>query len=207
MSNQEIAVEELLKKRNFVKSVQALLGICSGLVADGVLNNDEIHFLAKWLEENNEVASEWPGNLIAGRVQLILKDGVISEVERNDLLQMLKEVTGNDFLETGVAQQDSPVFPVDDLDWVGFEGMTVCFTGKFIIGTRDTCNALITRSGGTAAESVTKNLDILIIGALSSPDWINTTYGRKIEKAVSYRTETGRPIILSEHQWTRMISV
>jgi hypothetical protein len=40
-----------------------------------------------------------------------------------------------------------------------------------------------------------------VIGTLASPDWITSSYGRKIEQAVTYRNDHGRPVIISEQQW------
>lgn len=205
MVENSFGMQQAIKQRSFVKSVQSLMGICSGLIADGALNDAEINFLNTWLREHSDVIAEWPGNLIANRVTSVLSDGMITDIERQDLLVTLQDLTGNFFLETGVAQQDTPALPVDHVEHFNFVGANVCFTGKFVFGTREACQRAIERIGGVSADSVTKQLDCLIIGALCSPDWINTTYGRKIEKAIAYRAEHGKPIIISEHRWTELL--
>ncbi|MBR7792332.1 BRCT domain-containing protein [Undibacterium sp. FT147W] len=202
MANNEWAVAESVRQRNLVKASQILLGICAGVVADGQLHDTEIMYLSTWLKEHAEVRQEWPGNMLASKVEAVIADGVITEVERADLVAVLQELTGNFFLDTGVAQQSSPVLPVNDSPELRWQGASYCFTGKFLFGTRDTCHKAVEKLGAVAVDSITKQLDFLVIGALVSPDWVNETYGRKIQKAALYRQESGSPVIISENQWT-----
>jgi NAD-dependent DNA ligase len=194
-----------ISKNNNAKAVQVLLGICSGLVADGSLNEKEILFLGGWIIEHPEVTSSWPGNVIANRINDILTDGVITAEERDDLLQTLQELSGNFFNDTGVAQQEIPSLPIDQDAVIEFKDKSVCFTGKFIFGSRETCESTTANLGAIVDGSITKKLDFLVIGALASPDWLTSTYGRKIEKAVGYRTQHGKPYIVSEQQWTNAV--
>ena len=70
------------RHRNSVKALNNLLGICSGLVCDGKLNDDEISYLRTWLLDNTELAGVWPGSIIATRVTDVLRDGIVTEEER-----------------------------------------------------------------------------------------------------------------------------
>ena len=50
-------------------------------------------------------------------------------------------------------------------------------------------------------ENITKRTSFLVIGTFGSRDWVHTAFGRKIEKAVSYR-EAGVPLrIVAEDHW------
>jgi hypothetical protein len=52
---------------------------------------------------------------------------------------------------------------------------------------------------------VRKNLDYLVIGALASPNWTNSSHGRKIEKAMTLK-EKGDPIfIIAAEQWVQAL--
>lgn len=62
--------------RNLIKSLESLLGIYRGLIADNELNESEIAFLDAWLKENGEVVEVWTGDVIARRVRDVLADGV-----------------------------------------------------------------------------------------------------------------------------------
>lgn len=192
--------------RNLVKAAQVLVGICSGIVADNKINDDEIVFLRQWITEHADLAAVWPGNMIARRIDGILADGIITQEERADLLYILQEIAGNFFADTGIAQQATATLPIDHDAVLEFAGKTICFTGACIFGSRNACQQAVTLQGGSPEDSITKRLDYLVIGALASPDWINTTYGRKIEKAVGYRTENGQPLIISEQQWASAIN-
>lgn len=53
--------------------------------------------------------------------------------------------------------------------------------------------------------SVSKKVNFLIIGSIGNEQWMHTSYGLKIKKAVELR-EAGTPIsIISEEHWQRAI--
>lgn len=194
------------RHRLLTRSAQTLLGICSGLIADGDLNDAEISFLQTWLLENQDIVSVWPGSVIADRIKSSIANGNISETDRSDLLATLRELTGTNFSETGSAQADSPAnLPVDDAVNVNFADMQFCFSGKFIYGTRETCHRTTNALGGIVAQNVAHDLDYLVIGSLIKRDWAYESYGRKIEKAAQLRQANGRPAIISEAHWTAAV--
>ena len=202
----QIAIDKSNQLRNFTKCMQVLVGICSGIVADNVISPSEMGFLRQWLSEHADLATAWPANVIARRIEEILADGIVTKDEHDNLLDTLKQLTGNFFEETGAAQQAGTTLPIDSVDEILLTGVSVCFTGEFIYGTRSACERAMIRIGAAVSQGVNKKLDYLVIGALASPDWANQTYGRKIEKAVAYRSSEGRPLIISEHQWTAALT-
>lgn len=191
------------------KATQTLLGICTGLVADGQLCDQEIHFLHTWMLENSEAGKQWPGSEIMRRINAILDDGMISEEERLDLLTTLQNLTGNEFIETGAAAPAAPAMPpglpIDDSATVSFNGKVFCCTGKFIHGTRTNCHKDIIAVGGQVAESMTNDVDYLVIGALVSSEWMYQSFGRKIEKAALLREKRGKPAIITEQKWAEAL--
>lgn len=198
------------EQRLRTKATLTLLGICTGLVADGELRDAEIHFLGHWLLDNREMTQHWPGNVIASRIEAIMADGIITEAERADLLDTLKQLTGNEFLETGLASPEASVpaelvgvtFDAPDIEFVG---RVFCCTGKFIHGTRNACHRDIEALGGESADNLTMQVDYLVIGALTQPDWAYQTYGRKIERAAVLRQQAGKPKIISEAAWSAAV--
>lgn len=195
-----------IQHRLDTKAMQTLLGICTGIAADEQINDKEIIYLKTWLTENNETARTWPGSAIAGRIDAILADGVITQDEKLDLLGLLRDITGNRFSETGAAAPESPMLPIDDDPSIYFRNMTFCFTGGFFYGTRAACERVILSLEGTAVDRVSKKLDYLVIGALIEPSWAHGTYGRKIEAAVKYQQDGSEIAIVSEQQWTQAIA-
>jgi NAD-dependent DNA ligase len=206
MEDKQTAISKSIKTHIDLKATQNLLGICSGLMADATLNNKEITYLQTWLSENKNVTNTWPGSAIASRINEIMADGIITEDERIDLVSMLSEISGNYFHDTGSSTVESPILPIDDDPSIFFKNMTFCFTGEFMYGTRANCERVVLRLGGMPIDNVTKKLDYLVIGSRISPIWANTTYGRKIEKAVNHRESGSELSIISEKQWFQAIA-
>lgn len=191
--------------RNLLKGVESLLGICRGLTADQELNEREILFLDTWLKDNQEASLYWPGEAIAARLEAILSDGVVSCEEASDLKDMLDKLIGSG-CEIGVTSGMATQLPLDRDPVIRFSGRRFCLTGKFIYGSRATCETATVERGGCIASTVTQALDYLVIGALASRDWITTSYGRKIEKACEYRNEKKPELkIVSEEDWVHAL--
>lgn len=175
-----------------------LTGLCKGLIADRHLNEDEIRYLDWWLTQNGALKSNYPGKELFLLVKSILSDGVITQKESNVLHKALIDFTGCD-LDSGVVDGLATRLPVDVLDSFNIEGKKFCLTGVFSAGKRSIVEERIVGAEGLISDGVTKSLDYLVIGTLSSRDWRFSSHGRKIEKAVSYRDEKGWPLkIISE---------
>jgi NAD-dependent DNA ligase len=187
------------------RSCESLLGICTGLLADGSLNDEEIRFLDLWLSENQELANTWPGEVVYTRIQNVLSDNIITEEEREQLKNTLSELIGGTFQQTGAAFGGSTSLPIDNVDSIKIEGNTFCFTGKFRYGTRAACERAITERNGIAISTVRTDLNYLIIGTMTSNDWVHTSHGRKIEKAIDYKQRNRSMFILSEKQWVEYL--
>jgi NAD-dependent DNA ligase len=192
---------------NEIKAVNTLYGLIMGISADQSVNDDEIHFLNLWLKDNEVYTNSFPLNVIKRRINDILADNVITIEEREDFQQTLTKIIGGAYQETGSPSGLSTDYCNEEPDSLIIQGSTFCLTGAFITGTRDKCEQIIIRLGGIPTSSITKKLDYLIIGALASRDWIATSHGRKIEKAMHYK-EQGSPVtILSEEVWVKHINI
>jgi len=187
------------------KSCESLLGICTGLIADGKLNEQEIRFLDLWLKDNADIASVWPGDVIARRVRDVLADDIVTDDELEHLQETLKELIGGTLQDTGAIGGISTRLPINDdqASPVIFKDSSFCFTGNFLFGTRAACERAITQRGAMAFDNVKKDLEYLVIGTMVSPDWANTSHGRKIEKAVEYQNKGCPILIISEAHWVR----
>jgi NAD-dependent DNA ligase len=75
------------------------------------------------------------------------------------------------------------------------------FTGKLVFGPRKDCERQVQNLGGDCEPSVTQRTNYLVIGTFGSRDWVHTSFGRKIEKAVGYRQAGQRLAIISEDYW------
>ncbi|MBD5740580.1 BRCT domain-containing protein, partial [Citrobacter freundii] len=131
-------------------------------------------------------------------VKDILSDGKITPAESEILHKALVDFTGCD-LESGVVDGLSTKLPVDSDTMVVLEGSTFCLTGVFLAGKRSHVEDMATKNGGLISGNVTKKINYLVIGTLSSRDWKFSSHGRKIEKAIAYRDDEGVELeIISE---------
>lgn len=176
-----------------------LIGMAQGLIADGRLNDSEIHFLHKWLVANEAVKSNALISMLVARIEETLEDGVIDEDERTDLLSTLQALTANDF-ELGEVVKSTSLPLCNPAPNVAFTGRRFCMTGTFTTGKRKDVEAMVEELGGVAG-TLTKKTDFLVIGEYATESWKQESFGRKIEKAVNMR-DTGTPIaIISELHW------
>ena len=80
------------------------------------------------------------------------------------------------------------------------------FTGRFGTGTQIECMEDTTAAGGQVTNNrMTHETDILVVGAKGSPSYFMKKYGRKIQQACDYRKKTGKPLILTEAQWSNRL--
>ena len=195
------ATLRIIEHARVKKATEHLLGICDGLIADARITPEEIHYLRTWLSDNRELVDEWPGRVIARRIDAILDDGFITASECIDLLDTLREIVRTDFGNTGSPAPESPALPIDDDPSIFFRDMAFCFTGKFLWGTRAACERATLGLDGTVSDNITQSLDYLVIGSMIEPQWAHTSYGRKIEKAMNYKDDGYDITIVSERQW------
>lgn len=188
----------LNRRHRTEREIDELVGICRGLAADGVLNNKEAVFLRDWLNANRDGCNQWPANVLIDRLERVLADGVVDTAEEKELYRLLLDITGgkpNRVTEASLSIRlpfDTPP-PVVEIQERSF-----CFTGKFLLGPRSHCQSEVVTRGGVAVNSVSTKLNYLVIGIVGSRDWIHSSHGRKIQKAVEYR-ERGMPLaIISE---------
>jgi NAD-dependent DNA ligase len=183
------------------RSMDELLGLCKGLVADGVLSDEETTCLTGWLKANRQVVNLWPANILAARIEKILEDRIVDQEERKELFALLQDIVGQGTLEGVAAHLSSKLPMTKPAPPVFFTNQRFCFTGRFFFGPRAKCEQEVQSRGGIVQSNVTLQTNYLVIGILASTDWIHSTHGRKIEHAVELERK-GNPIaLISEHHW------
>ena len=183
-----------------VREVDELIGLCKGIIADGIVNLEEARFLRSWLESNRESREIWPCSVLYPRIQAMLEDGKLENDEERELLSLLVQTVGGNPQALDAHSLTSTLPLNRPIPEVRIPGKSFCFTGKFLFGPRAQCEGLVLARGGEVLGNITEELDYLVIGVVGSRDWINSTFGRKIEKAVNYRNK-GVPIaiVAEEH--------
>jgi len=70
--------------------IYLLQGILEGIVSDGVINNLEINRLQEWMAKYGDVLDKYPKcHLMAEKIREIIEDGVVTEEEKQDLLEII----------------------------------------------------------------------------------------------------------------------
>jgi hypothetical protein len=189
------------RARRIERDISEMLGLVKGVLGDGAVTTSEAELLRDWIESHPDARSTWPINRIHERLELIFEDGRVDEGERIELADLLQSIVGG---QAGIivgsdAASELPVDkPTPAMRW---NGSIFVFTGKFAYGPRKACEGEVVRLGGRCSSTITKSTGYVIIGTFGSRDWIHTSFGRKIEKAVKYRDSGCDLSIVSEDQW------
>jgi hypothetical protein len=178
--------------------LQILQGYCHGILADGIIKDEEIHNLNKWLDSNSHLSNYYPFDEIQSLLLSILSDQIIDEHERLMLkayLHQFADIENSEIKESIRASTEglelmklctsSPDIRTD--------GKIFCITGVLKSGDRSELSAKICDIGGIVKPNVTKTTDYLIVGDSGNKAWAFACYGRKVERAVNLR-KTGSQI-------------
>ena len=178
------------------RQMSTLVGLAKGVIADGVVDQQEAEMLLNWLA-NNRFTKNIMVDKLVDRIEVMLSDGLLDGEEQEELLQLLSDFAG----EPGAVGEllKSASLPLDDPQpTVVVPKRAFLFTGTCAYGSRRECQAFIQERGGVNINSVTRALDYLVIGTYVTKSWIHESHGRKIEKAMELRAAHGKPAIISE---------
>jgi len=93
---------------NGEESLNVLQGIIQGILADGVLTDNEINGLDAWLKKHTELNIVWPASELVEQMKRIYADGFIDENERKNLITTLSKITTSLFDDTDCALPSLP---------------------------------------------------------------------------------------------------
>lgn len=181
------------------RQIDELIGLARGLIADGMINLQEVEFLQKWLVANGAVSDQPVISTLYKRVTEILADGIVDREEASELLDTLSRFANRDF-ELGETLKATSLPLNTPAPSLTFAGQTYCFTGTFNFGQRKHCEAAMVERGAMVG-GLTKKTDFLIIGVYATDSWKHSAFGNKILQACELR-DRGHPIaIVSEQHW------
>lgn len=193
------------KERIDRRSADALVGIAAGLAADGKINQQEAEFLKVWIESHLTHLGDPVVNILYQRLASMLSDAVLDAEESIELLEMLHQFTGLSVGsgQTSTAPTSLPLdHPAPPLNWTE---RVFLFTGVMAYGPRKECESLIVERGGLIGGSVSKKVHYLVVGSIGNDQWLHSSYGTKIKRAVELR-DSGVPIaIVSEDHWQKVM--
>lgn len=185
--------------------LQRLHAILGGIIADGIISEDELNALSEWLAEHEHLRSCWPYDEVDSLITSVMADQKIDEQEHQMLMNFFSEfiltLDDNTINNPLSEEQKTLVGICAACPEINFEGSTFCFTGASNKYTRSGFNSLVAELGGISAKHVSKKVNYLVIGAEGNPCWAYACYGRKVEEAVKLRKEGITLLIVHEHDF------
>jgi hypothetical protein len=193
------------RRRIEVRNVDTLIGMCQMAIGDGAIDNAEARTLLSWIENNLNAVHQWPGSMLYERIARALVDGHIDPEEERDLLEAVAAVAG--CAAGDGAPPVSGAIPYDDpCPPIIHDGRVFAVTGQFVFGPRKTVVAEIQGRGGIVKPNCSKKLSYLIVGTVGSEEWLHSTHGTKIIRAVELKQQ-GEPLaIVREQAWVEALN-
>ena len=196
-------------ENNISKAFDRLIGLCIGILADGELNRHEAIFFREWVDQIAELEPIWPFPEISNELNNIYSNGE-SEAEQTCLVkQLIEKILGSDHgSDKSIQDSYSSDLPLNSPppSKIVFEGSQFVLTGRFEFGTRAKVIDKIEELKGCFKDGFpNKETNYLVIGSHVSRDWLYTSYGRKIERAIELRNDGHPIVIISEAQWKENI--
>lgn len=182
----------------FTRDLQKLSGVIYGIVADTIINDQEIQYLDNWLEEHNHLQNCWPYDGLYNFLTHILSDGAITEQEKSELMSFLNVISdnGSETTENLIQLFSHNFYQIDPQ--IQILEQTFCITGlskKF--SRKQLAEAIIVR-GGAVLDNVSGNINYLVVCAEKNQCWAYNSYGRKIEQAMKLRKAGKKIAIIHE---------
>ncbi len=180
-------------------SLAEMLGLCRGILADGVVTEEESAVLRDWVHGHPHLATQWPGDVLAGRLQDIYADGVVSPEERADLKTLLDHVVANPPAPQAVCQACPDGIFDQPPPHVSFHGKNFCFAGQFVFGTLERCRRVVEQRAGQVQFEPQWDTHYLVIGAVE--------HNQAAVNRVRSLKELGAPCkIVAEEHWSAQLT-
>lgn len=179
--------------------MQKLHAVVAGIGSDGEISVDELKGLSAWLQEHEHLRTCWPYDEIESLVTSVLADRKIDPEEHKILMSFFGEfisILDNKTIVSPVLLEGSNIIGLCAVcPDISFADAVFCLTGKSHKYTRTEFSDVISNLGGKAANSVSRKVNYLVVGADGNPCWAYACYGRKVEHAVELRKQ-GHPIAI-----------
>lgn len=179
--------------------IQRLLGLMKGLAIDNEVNIIETKYLSEWLDQHDYLKNTYPYDEIYSLITKIEQDGIITESERNDLLNFCSffsnesNDSNNSVLVKGL---NEGFFQIDPQ--IIIQEKTFCITGQSLKFKRKEIAEKIELYGGFITDSVTNTTNYLVVCDEKNDSWAFTCYGKKVEKAIKLRKNGQQISIIHE---------
>ncbi len=151
---QPIRIFKANLENNVSKAIDQLFGVCSGMLADGVVGDAEANFFADYVRKFAGYEPVWPFTDILARVERIFTDGHCNDDEREELKTVMEALCGH--VEQAKPEETySATLPLDSPlpNPILFPERNFVVTGRFAYGTRRKLSDVISALGGILTDS------------------------------------------------------
>jgi len=183
--------------------LQRLQAIVAGISADSLITEAELHGLAGWISDHDDLRTCWPYDEIDSLITTVLADQHIDPNEHTALREFFAEFVT---LESQLRPEEQPTLTHTIAGIcaispeITFDGHTFCFTGEGR-RTREEYYQLILSHGGKTRNNISPKLNYLIVGSAGNPCWSYCCYGRKIEEVMNLRKQGHAIVIAHENDF------
>lgn len=174
------------------KTLQELQGFLMGVTCDGVLSDDEIYSMRKWLEIHTELRGQYPFDKIYNAIEQVLDDNIITEEERDYLFALFNNML-------------NPVGCNSKKCSVDLENSKICLTGDFDSMSKSELSKILEDNGAIVKKSVVKDLKYLVVGSKGSDRWAHGNYGTKVKRAMELNEKGAKIEIIKEEDFISQI--
>jgi hypothetical protein len=124
------------------RQIDTLIGLCKGLTADGLINQNEAEYLLTWLTQSSSASQNPIIENLLNKVSTILQDGFLDKEEADELLGTLKRIVGEESVIGELAKPTT--LPINHPPQpIVFRERSFLLTGTFVYGTRNQCQNAI----------------------------------------------------------------
>lgn len=95
--------KKFMKKAEFDKALNSLLGLVEGITIDKHVNDEEIGFLQAWLDDHRINANKHPFTEIFPVLEQAISDGIVTDDEKEDIAWLCRKLTSDEYFNSATA--------------------------------------------------------------------------------------------------------
>ncbi|MBN1501136.1 MAG: BRCT domain-containing protein [Spirochaetes bacterium] len=197
------------------REISVLKGFITGIMADDIIEVEELVRLEQWIIARQDLAGKWPFRELSELITAVLEDNRITEEEHEEMVTLFNSILRDSGSQTGIESDDTlnaePFGSVDLLFSPGqieISGKTFCLAGEFAVKSRSEYISLAKAAGASVESAITSGTDFLVIGGKSNYNWAFSTYGGKVEKVLKLNEDEKAGIrIISEDMFAASLNM
>src|SRR5258708_1298161 len=152
---QPVRMFRAARENNEDKAIDQLSGICAGILADGVVNEQEAIFFAEWVRQHAPLEPTWPFTDILERIDRIFAHGHCTEDEREELKEVMEALCGHSSASVSPENYSTTLpFTSPPPSPIAFSNRIFNITGKFAFGARKKVTDAIIDKKGVIGDSM-----------------------------------------------------